>query len=76
MAKAPGDRTRDWVHIVLSNVPMRLLAIPAGLAVVGLVYLATFEFPSLNRTGVALAAAFILAGLFATFFGGRYARRR
>jgi hypothetical protein len=67
---------KDWVHIILSNVPMRLLIIPAGLAVVALVYLITAAFPSLNRTAVALVTAFALAALFATFFGGRRTRRR
>jgi hypothetical protein len=67
---------RDWVHIVLSNVPMRLLAIPAALVIVVLVYGVTLAFPSLNKTTVALVSAFVFAGLFVTFFGGRFSRRR
>lgn len=75
MSEAPQGRKRDWAHIVLSNVPMRLLAIPAALGLAALVYLVTLAFPSLNKTTVALVAAFVLAGLFVTLFGGRFSRR-
>lgn len=76
MPGSPQNQKRDWVHIILSNVPMRLLAIPAALLLAALVYMVTLAFPSLNKTTVALVTAFIFAALFATFFGGRFSRRR
>jgi len=75
MPKGPHGQKRDWVHIVLSNIPMRLLVIPAGLVVVVLVYLVTLAVPSLNKAAVALVTAFSLAALFVTYFGGRYDKR-
>ena len=76
MPKAPQDQKRDWAHMVLSDVPMRLLLIPAGFVVVALVYVVTVAFPSLNKATVALTTAFVFAALFVTLFGGRFSRRR